>query len=105
MASKQKALPLLLNTHAPIGEASVFKSGQSYIVYYKQNGFLPRSMSTTDEKEVKEFLLASRIISEANYDRIMDPDTPPVMVAESAPIMPDDEDFELDDGFDEIVEN
>jgi len=104
MASKQKVLPLLLNTHAPIGEAFVFKSGQSYIVYYKQNGFLPRSMSTTDEQEVKDFLLASRIISEANYDRIMDPDTPPVIVQETSPTMPDDDSFELDDGFDEIVE-
>ena len=103
-ASKIKALPLMLNTRSPIGDACVFKSGQSFIIYYQQHGFLPRGMTTTVEAEVRDFLLSSRVISEANYDRIMDPDTPPVIIAETNPTMPGDDAFELDDGFDEVEE-
>ena len=108
--AEQKQLPLLLNTTSPMGDACVFKNGRSFVVYYKQHGFLPRSISTTDEAEVKSFLMATRVLSEANYDRIMDPETPPVIVQDVSSNMPGgsnsdvDPPADLDDGFDEVVE-
>ena len=103
MAAEPKKLELLLSVGAPIGEACVFKSGQTYTIYYRQSGFTPRALTTTSEPAVKKFLLAQRVVSEANYDRLMNPDTPPVLFEESRPVAPGDDAFELeeDDGFDD----
>lgn len=112
MAAKPKVLPLLLNTSSPIGEANVFKNGNQFVVYYKQHGFLARAISTGSEAEVKSFLLGQRVISEANYDRIMDPDTPPVLIEETRPAAPprdgESDDYieeEIGDEFDEVSES
>lgn len=110
MAAKPKKLDLLLNTTSPIGEACVFKTGSTYTVYYKQSGFLPRAISTTSEDEVKNFLMSVRVISEANYNRIMDPTTPPVLVAETRPATPNSDDgtedeYDTLDEFDEVIED
>ena len=95
---------LVFTTSSPIGDAALFQDEDSgeFILYYNQNGFLPRLVVSEDLIDIKDFVVGSRVISEANFDKLVAGDEGPVLLADSSLDIELDED---DEEFDDVIED